>query len=89
MFGAGLWTPPKGPTGGLQASVELGDLRSNAVRGQRPAHSSVVRPTRQERWSVGRPLPSVGATEPGWPDNQVKAKFSITHPPEGDTLGAW
>ncbi len=34
MFGAGLPTPPKRPTGGLQSRVNAGDPRSNTVRGR-------------------------------------------------------
>jgi len=43
LFGEGLPTPPKHPTEGLQPRVEPKDLRSNAVRGQRPAHSRETR----------------------------------------------
>jgi len=39
MFGAGRPTPPKRPDRGLQARVQLADLRSNAVRARKTAHS--------------------------------------------------
>jgi len=49
MFDAGRPTPPKRPTGGLQARVELGDLRSSTVRGPRPAHSRENRPSSESQ----------------------------------------